>query len=216
MLGHAAIGFGAGNDGRDSIAVWHVSPDCRNVGAWIFAREDAFHDTATAERIAAITSGRALAGWDNTSALEALAEIHRVAGRTTNAPHSITLPEILAEIAETRADFLARAQEERERSKNLGELAWTVLLPDDPAGSPEELRRSAGLAAPPGSSPAADDALLTSLLLNWCLHAWQDTMAALSRKYLRETFGDPRELPAKWETALREAYLAERQTAASR
>ncbi|GAA2775916.1 DUF6218 family protein [Saccharopolyspora taberi] len=208
MLGHAVFGSGTGNDGRDSIAVWHVSIDCRNVGAWIFACEDALHDSATAARIVAITSGRVVAGWDNEAALSRLEEIHRVAGAAAGT-HAITVQELLDEIAGTRAEYQARVREEQERSRTVADLAWAVELPET-AGSAGELARAAGLAAPPGSCPAAEDALLTSMLLNWCLQAWQDTTAALGRKYLRETFGEPRELPGKWEDALRAAYAAGR------
>ncbi|HEX3790004.1 MAG TPA: DUF6218 family protein [Pseudonocardiaceae bacterium] len=210
MIGHVVVCRGSGHDGADSVAVWQVSPDGNNTGAWIVSADEAFGDQAAARRLIDSCVQRAVVGWETAESLEILRELERVAEVEPRSWEKTTvgIRAALGEVAGIRASCAERVAEEKERKKTTSSLEWGVGLPDPLPADRERLRRTAGLTTPVAACPVAVDALLTSWLVRWAVERWRETATALGRReYLLTAFGQP-QLPPVWESALADAFAA--------
>ncbi|GGM61705.1 hypothetical protein GCM10012275_35800 [Longimycelium tulufanense] len=209
MLGHVVLGRGAGHDGRDALAVWQMSPDGLNTGAWVKPVEKAFDDAGTAGELLDAAFGRLVVAWDPEPAVEILRRLAETVPARHLDPAELSLRDALRQVAEVREVCDKRVAEERQQKKNITPLEWNFVLPDPLPHSAEEFRRSVGLVRPHAACPAATDVLTTCHLLTWCVQAWQDTATAIARRdYLRQSLGEPHVLPAGWEKLLADTYLA--------
>jgi hypothetical protein len=128
VRGHAVITVGPDGDGAEALAVWRLGPTGVAVGAWILNLDAARNDPAALHGIMTMLRGRCLVGW---SADDSVKSLHRVAGLV--APTMIdrlsdgvvTIPDLLAEIAECRKRYLETGaipldHEVEDRSADLG------------------------------------------------------------------------------------------------
>lgn len=208
MIGHVVVCRGADRAGVDVVAVWQVNTACTGTGAWVVPAADALTNPEVARGLLNHCARRALTAWAPGATIPLLHALAQAAGTTPRdwAATAVTIPGVLADIAVVRAAYDKRIAEEREHRKNIVPANWAVDIPDPVPATADELREHARLVRLPGGA-ATSDALLTAGLLRWSLSRWRENMIVLGRrKYLQESFGRPRLLPAAWETRLADAY----------
>ncbi|SDG22157.1 hypothetical protein SAMN05216553_106246 [Lentzea fradiae] len=203
MIGHVVLRHVVTDD-EDVVAVWHVSVDGTNTGAWIVPSAEAFTDPEAARRLVGLCADRLLVGWE--PSFDLVRRLEAVAGSTPRRWVALSVPDAVAEIAEIRAACEKRVEERRADNAAIVSLEWRVDLPDALPGTEEEMHQYAHLAPPPFDPGAAAGLLLTCRLVRWTLRRWQETAVALERRaYLRDDVGEPDVLPPQWLRAMTEA-----------
>jgi uncharacterized protein DUF6218 len=191
MIGHVVVCRAAGE-----VAVVHVSAEGETTGEWT---------APVGEPLLEHCAGRALLAWDPAEALAVVREWELAEGRAVDLV-AITLPEVLAEVAEARTAYAEVVAEQQAAHLESGDLRWPVTLPDPLPASLEELRRRARFAPPADVPEALAQARLISGLGEWVVRRWQENVVALERRaYLRERFGEPSVLAPRWEARVADA-----------
>jgi hypothetical protein len=209
VRGHAVITVGPDGDGAEALAVWRLGPTGVAVGAWILSLDAARNDPAALHGIMTMLRGRCLVGW---SADDSVKSLHRVAGLV--APTMIdrlsdgvvTIPDLLAEIAECRKRYLGTLERYRSTTKSkIVPLTWARDVPLDV--------QAARLALTPHrawtASPVAAQAVALAGALHQAIGLWQDTEGLRYRRSYLRSLGQPRALPPRWMARLRSAATAE-------
>jgi len=121
-------------------------------------------------------------------------------------PVTVTLPDVLAEVAEARAGYADVVAQQQAARLESGDLRWPVTLPDPLPATLEELRRRARFVVPSDVSEAVAQVRLICGLGEWVVRRWQENADALGRReYLRAKFGEPSVLAPRWEELLADA-----------
>jgi hypothetical protein len=192
VIGHVVVCRSAGQ-----VAVAHLGVDGVTTGEWV---------APVGESLLEHCAGRALLAWDAAEAVAVVREWALADGLTDVSPVTVTLSEVLAEVAEARtgyADVVAQQQAARLES---GDLRWTVTLPDPLPATLEELRRRARFVVPSDVPEAVAQVRLICGLGEWVVRRWQENAVALEkREYLRAKFGEPSLLAPRWEERLADA-----------
>ncbi|MEU4768160.1 DUF6218 family protein [Actinosynnema sp. NPDC023794] len=207
MIGHVIVRrAGSGHD--DAIAVWHLDTEGSRTGAWVKPTAMALTESGTARSLLNLCRQKALLDWDPAEAVKTLGALEEAAGdtRTDWAACAVTIPELLAEVADIRASYAKRVAEEKATKKNIVDLEWAIDLPDPLPSSVDHLERLAGFGELIAPTEAATEALRISRLGGWVVQRWRETALALGRTYLRASFGPPTVLAPKWEARLADAH----------
>ncbi|MEV1017032.1 DUF6218 family protein [Micromonospora sp. NPDC049801] len=200
--GHAVLAVGPDGDGTEALAVWRLSPTGRAGGAWVVRLDEVEQDDQFV-RIMWMLQGRCLVGWDRETPATILDRIAHLLPKelvSTLQGSVLTIPELLAEIAEHRSAYSEAVDRQRAVSKSkLAPLAWPTEVPDH-----EDLAIRLAV-QPRAASPVAGVALALTSAVAMTAQLWQDTeQARYRRKYLR-TLGEPQPLPPRWLASLRAA-----------
>ncbi|MFB9906898.1 DUF6218 family protein [Allokutzneria oryzae] len=182
MIGHVVLGLGAGHDGNDSVAVWHVSPAGVYTGAWLLSPGSAWH-------LPGLCAGRSVAAWDPAQTVELL---HERIGFELPAwdATSVAIPSALTEVRQVRRSY----------ESHVDSLTWTTTIPEPLPEDPGVFRRTVGLVRRDDACASAKDALATARMLAWTITAWRDTTSMWGeRESLRRAFPEPTALPPDWE-----------------
>ncbi|WP_371409137.1 DUF6218 family protein [Micromonospora zamorensis] len=200
--GHAVLAVGPDADGVEAVAVWRLSPTGRAGGAWVVRLDEVAQDDQLV-RIMWMLQGRCLVGWDRGAPVAILDRIAYVLPQelvSTLRGYVLTVPELLAEIAEHRSAYAEAVDRQRAVSKSkLAPLAWPTEVPNH-----EDLAIQLAV-QPRAASPVAGSALALTSAVATTAQLWQDTeQARYRRKYLR-ALGEPQPLPPRWLARLRAA-----------
>ncbi len=192
MIGHVVVCRAGGE-----VAVAHLSADGVTTGEWV---------APVGESLLEHCAGRALLAWDAAEAAAVVREWALGEGRNDVSLVTVTLPEVVAEVAEARGGYAEVVAEQQAARLESGDLRWPVTLPDPLPSTLEELRRRARFTVPLGVSEAVAQARLICGLGEWVVRRWQENALALSRReYLRARFGEPSVLAPRWEERLADA-----------
>ncbi|MET1074745.1 MAG: DUF6218 family protein [Umezawaea sp.] len=192
MSGHVVL-----RRSGDAVVVRVVDVLGEETAAW-----DAVLTPETARRALDDCAGRALLAWESDEALEVVRELEDVAGVTSVERVVVGIPEVLAEIAEAREAYAGAVAEYQAEHRESRDLRWLVALPEPLPATAEQLRRRARIVV----SGEHRDADLISRLGTWVVRRWQENVDVLERReYLRERFGAPAVLPARWEKLVADA-----------
>lgn len=204
MIGHAVVCHGTDADGHESVAVWHVDTGGTGTGAWIKPITMADPDPSTARGLLRLVRQRAVVAWDPTLPVAVLTALEEATAAEASGwlDSAVTVPDTLTEIGETRSAYEKRTNEEQLVKPHTVSIEWPVELPEHVSATEDAFWQACGLVLPQ-ASPVAQAALRTTMLVNWSVRRWQETMVALGlRKYLKATFGRRRPLPPRWEARL--------------
>ncbi|UKD59503.1 DUF6218 family protein [Amycolatopsis sp. FU40] len=208
--GTAVLAMGGGDDGAESLAVWHVSVAGALTGAWVAPVAEVFGARAAARRVLAFLERRAVAavypekvpGW--LEQLTGAADLPERNGWWKRQEFSPA--EAFGEIVERRRRYADTVEEERARNKAITELEWVHELSDSvEIGCFEDLRRVAGV-RPAVGNPVVSEALTIARTLRWVVSVWAETEKVKNRRrYVREAHGEAEPLPPSWLSAVQVA-----------
>lgn len=208
MIGHVIVCQGRDDDNQDAIAAWHVDTEGSNTGAWVIPVRVLNTDPVAARTLLHTCLRRAVTAWDPTETLAVLSTLERVAHVATCdwIGSALALPDMLAEIGDIRSDFEKRILDEQLVKKNVIPLEWDIDLPDPIPLTADDLRKAARLIQQ-HTCPAAQEALLLSSLVRWCVQRWRETLTILKRRdYIQPLVKKFGVLPPRWERHVADAY----------
>ncbi|HEX6344151.1 DUF6218 family protein [Umezawaea sp.] len=192
MIGHVVVCRTAGE-----VAVAHLGVDGVTTGEWV---------APVGESLLEHCAGRALLAWDTAEAVAVVREWALAEGLTEVNPVTVTLPEVVAEVAGARDAYAAVVAEQQASRLESGDLRWPVTLPDPLPATLEDLRRRARIVVPSDVSEAVAQARLICGLGEWVVRRWQENADVLDRReHLRAVFGEPSLLAPLWEERVAEA-----------
>ncbi|MBB5801267.1 hypothetical protein F4560_001035 [Saccharothrix ecbatanensis] len=211
MIGHVIV-CRAGSGQDDAVAIWHLDTEGLKTGAWVKPAATALTEAETARSLLTLCKQKALLAWDPAEAVTTLRALEEVAGvpHTDWSACAVTLPGLLAEVADIRAAYTKRVAEEKATKKKIADLEWVIDLPDPLPATIEHFERLTGFGELIAPTAAATEALRISRLGGWVVQRWRETAVALGRAYLRATFGQPTVLAPRWEARLADAYISQR------
>lgn len=205
--GSAVVARGVSEDGRDSVAIWQVSPQGAPTGAWVVPAAEAFGEESTARQLLTFVERRGITGLLDGD-LEALLEQLTVAagvdanrwwGAQLFSP-VVAFGEIVARRGEVEKIVAGTTA-----VKNVTEVGWPTDLAGGMVRDVEDLRRIAGVGAAPGDHPV-EAALVLSRVLRWLVRRWVETEQVKNRRdYVRDALGEPQALPPSWLAAVQTA-----------
>lgn len=207
--GTAIVAVGAGEDGADSLAVWHVSPAGTPTGAWIVPRGEAFASKETAHRLVALLERRAITAAKLPGVDDVVGRLTAIAGLQADqwwSAQVFTPADSFAEIVARREAFDATVSATKADGKKVADLDWPQDLqahdmPDDIDG----LRRVSRL-APVTGPPVVSEVIGVARVLAWLVRLWAQTEQVKNRRdYARAAHGVPEPLPPSWLSAVQTA-----------
>jgi Family of unknown function (DUF6218) len=207
MIGHTVVCQGQGDD-QDLIAVWHVSTEGINTGAWTLPVSAVYEDPRTARMLLDRCLRHAIVAWEPSIPVALLSTLELAAnvGARDWSTSVIALPQLLSEIDEIRSTLEKLVVDEQQSKKNVVALEWAVDLPDPLPADANEFQRFAGLIGSSGC-PVVQEALQLSNLVRWCIQRWQETLTmARRRACLQQSLEELGVLPPRWESHLADAY----------
>lgn len=208
MIGHVIVCQRRDDDNQDAIAVWHVDTEGNNTGAWVMPLRVLNADPVAARTLLQMCLRRAVTAWNPTEALTLLSTLERAARVTSRnwISSALALPDMLGEVGEIRSVFEKRIIDEQQVKKNIVPLEWDVDLPYPIPTAAEDLLKTAQLIQQ-NTYPVAQEALLLSSLIRWCIQRWQETLTILKRRdYLQTSVKKFGVLPPRWERHVADAY----------
>ncbi|AIJ24004.1 DUF6218 family protein [Amycolatopsis methanolica] len=206
--GSVVVARGHDDEGHETIAIWHVSPQGAPTGAWIETRQSYRSSAETARRLTTLLERRAITapGEDEIDAV--VGELTTAAGlaetgwwrRQVFAPSGV-----FEEIARRRQSIEDVVENARAERKNVAALDWPRELPDVMPRDVEGVRTLAGIGKGPGASAGAQ-AITVARVLRWLVQLWTETEQVKNRRsYVRDALGEPEALPPSWLAAVRTA-----------
>jgi hypothetical protein len=206
----AVLAFGPGENGVDSVAVWHVNSAGAPTGAWVRPQDEVLDDAGHARELLSLLEQRAITGSSLVMVGEWLERLSSVAGLDepgTWWKDCLFSPvEALQETVVRRGVYEAAVTAERQKNKSIVPLGWRHALPDDVAVADfAGLRAQAGIAIPDGVA-VISDALAVARVLAWLVGVWAETEAVKGRRsYVQAGYGAAEPLPPEWLHAVRAA-----------
>ncbi|WP_410659619.1 DUF6218 family protein [Amycolatopsis sp. lyj-112] len=202
----AVVVIGPGEQGTESLAVWHVSPQGMPVGAWIYPLDLLFTSPEAARRLLVLLERRAITALVPNELDDVLERITKAAGIEAEKWWTMQVfspLECFADIVGCRAAYEKTVAAAKGELKNVADLAWSRDLNAKRLDGFADLRALSKVVVVAGKTPVGSSALTVVQVLRWLVRHWSETEGVKRRRYVREVHGEADPLPPSWLTAVK-------------
>ncbi|WP_410599684.1 DUF6218 family protein [Amycolatopsis sp. lyj-90] len=202
----AVVVVGPGEQGQESLAVWHVNPQGMPVGAWIYSLDLLFTSTEAARRLLVLLERRAITAVVLNELDDVLERITKAAGIEAEkwwTTQVFSPLECFADIVGRRDAYEKTVSVAKNELKNVADLAWSRDFDAERLDDFADLCALSKVDVVAGKTLVGSGALRVVQVLRWLVRHWSETEGVKRRRYVREIHGEADPLPPSWLAAVK-------------